>query len=95
MSIPIHDLGHTDAERQATLDAPRPTDADIEQWLQDAELWRGKRDYQRQLDAAGLDGYAFMQRYCEAQHNDNMRPENIIPLLRELLELRRAKDSER
>jgi len=65
-----------------------PSDVDIEQWIKDAELWRSKRDYQRQLDAAGLDGYAFMQRNCENQHHDNMRPENIIPVLRELLELR-------
>lgn len=71
-------------------DAPRPSDVEVEEWIRDAQIWRGKRDYQRQLDAARLRGYAFNQRYCEEQHNDNMRPENIIPVLRELLELRSA-----
>ena len=71
-------------------DAPPPSDELVEDWIRGAEIWRRKRDYQRQLDAARLHGYAFNQRYCEEQHNDNMKPENIIPALRELLELRAA-----
>ena len=71
-------------------DAPPASNELIEDWIRGAEIWRRKRDYQRQLDAARLRGYAFNQRYCEENHNDNMKPENVIPVLRELLELRAA-----